>query len=131
MSTLLDVITTLARSRGYTEADIRAGIECAKRKSRLAHPPGTFDKAGRFYASEPFASPVRPPSRAYPNSHMLHARTAGHCAHVYGATPLHVKRIVKAIEGADALEGHDVSAHEAMQASREFALILKRVGSTA
>lgn len=44
-------------------------------KSRQIHPSGKFDNAGRFYATHSDLIRVRPPSRAYPYSHMTACRT--------------------------------------------------------
>ena len=54
----------------------------ATRKSRREHPDGTFDKAGRWYPSEAetceCCKHIRPPSRGWPYSLMVHCRTMKH-----------------------------------------------------
>ena len=100
MTDMTTKVKRIAKKAGYSKADIAAGIEFYNRKNRLTNPPGSFDKAGRFHADERTATVarVRGPSRAYPYSEMKAARTADHCAELFGATPLHVKRICKALE---------------------------------
>ena len=44
-------------------------------KSRKIHPAGTFDNAGRFYATNNDLISVRAPSRAWPMSEMVACRT--------------------------------------------------------
>lgn len=59
----------------------RASIEYEKRQSRREHPSGSFDRAGRWYASDEERASccnVRGPSRAFPYSQMVHCRTLKH-----------------------------------------------------
>ena len=100
MTDMTAKVRRIAKRAGYSKADIAAGIEFYNRKNYITNPPGYRDKAGRFYADERTASVarVREPSRAYPNSERKTARTADHCAELFGATPLHVKRICRALE---------------------------------
>jgi len=53
-------------------------------KARRVHPDGEFDRAKRFYLSEEESheccSKIKPPSRNFPFSYMLHARTMTHVA---------------------------------------------------
>ena len=62
--------------------------EYQKRQSREHHPGGKFDKGGRWYPSaeekRACCDKVRSPSRAFPYSLMLHCRTAGHVAALFG-----------------------------------------------
>ena len=44
-------------------------------KDRIIHPPGHFDKGGRFWLKDSDLVNVRTPSRAYPYSHMIAGRT--------------------------------------------------------
>lgn len=88
----------VAARKGYDPATIEAGLEFLKCKNRISNPPGSFDNAGRFYASETSVatSSCREPSRAWPMSQMKAARTAAHCAEIFGnVEPLHVKRIAR------------------------------------
>ncbi|MFQ3251748.1 MAG: hypothetical protein ACI9U6_000022 [Loktanella salsilacus] len=101
--TMIDITSRVkraAKKAGYSKADILAGIDYYERKNRITNPKGFFDKAGRFYAKERTQKVLlaREPSRAFPYSEMKAARTADHCAELYGATPLYVKRICKAFE---------------------------------
>ena len=53
-----------------------------RRKARLEHHEGTFDKAGRWYPSDDeeqdCCRSIRRPSRAWPYSLMTHCRTLQH-----------------------------------------------------
>ena len=75
-----------------------------ERQSRDSHPEGSFDNGGRWYPTDredhfgDIVHKVRSPSRSYPYSYMLRARTKKHC------------RVL--ILGA--LEGHDVPDDVAM-----------------
>lgn len=94
-------IEALASELAYSEAEITAAFEFADRKSRRAHPPGTRDNAGRFYAAERTnaTDDCRQPSRAFPFSQMKAARTAKHCAEINGVNCVtHVSRIARALE---------------------------------
>ncbi|MBP1804682.1 hypothetical protein [Rubellimicrobium aerolatum] len=113
LNSILCIIRLVALAKGYSEADIAAGVEYASRKTRRTHPPGRFDKARRFYSSEPFHIPVREPSREYPFSQMTHARTAGHVAHQFGAGELATKRIGKLVEAVWEAEVQSISNHQA------------------
>lgn len=123
-----DFIKEFALDQGYTEADFRAGLEFYKRKNRLSNPPGQFDSAKRFWASEEtyVVCGARTPSRAYPFSQMTAARTAKHCAAVFDSEDLHVKRIAKAIE---TLSENPASAHAAANQMLRIKKILKKVKS--
>ena len=61
--------------------------EYLKLKNRETHPEGTFDSGGRFYLAESEKQDccrgIRSPSRTYPYSEMVHARTLKHVAHKY------------------------------------------------
>ena len=65
--------------------------EYHQRQTRQEHPAGAFDKAGRFYlAPEELTAccrEIRPPSRAYPFSQMVHGRTLKHLANLRGVDP--------------------------------------------
>ena len=53
-------------------------------KNREVNPRGTFDKAGRFYATHANLISVRSPSRAYPYSQMQACRTVKYVRAVAG-----------------------------------------------
>lgn len=96
-----ETITVLATELAYSQDEITAAFEFSDRKNRRAHPPGTRDNAGRFYADERSSAVdnCRPPSRAFPYSEMKAARTARHCAEIIGAECVtHVRRIARALE---------------------------------
>lgn len=94
-------LTALATELLYTRAEALAALRYSDRKSRREHPPGHFDRAGRFYADERTESVLscRSPSRAYPYPEMTAARTAAHCAELHDADNVtHVRRIATAFE---------------------------------
>ena len=59
-----------------------AARQYLRRKHRLEHPDGSFDRGGRWYPSESEEQPccafIRAPTRGYPYSYLLHCRTAEH-----------------------------------------------------
>lgn len=57
-----------------------------KLQERKENPSGSFDNAGRFWLAETCecCRSIRTPSRAFPYSQMVHARTAVHVANAYG-----------------------------------------------
>lgn len=66
-----------------TEETKRKALEVFhRRKSRMEHPDGTFDKAGRWQPSDAewqaCCRSIRTPSRAWPYSLMTHCRTLRH-----------------------------------------------------
>lgn len=85
----------------YTVEEVEAALEFYERKNRLSNPPGEFDRLGRFYADERTHA-VRycvEPTKRYPYSEMLAARTAEHCAELHHAQNLtFVRRLVRAME---------------------------------
>jgi hypothetical protein len=74
------------------------------RRTRRRHPAGRFDTAGRWYpngaeqTSE--CAAIRPPSRAYPYSLMLHCRTAAHVAALYGVERAALLRVARLLDGS-------------------------------
>lgn len=99
----LDVTAQIALSAGYAPAAIAAGKLFYKRNRPIAHPPGQFDRAGRFTADErtKTVTDSRSPSRAYKYPEMEAARTAAHCAEVKGVSEdrvIAVKRIDHAVK---------------------------------
>ncbi|WP_131618203.1 hypothetical protein [Roseivivax marinus] len=118
------IVTQIATGRGYSKEDITAGMTFYNRKNRFTNPPGTFDGAGRFKASErtDAIDAARAPSRAYPYSELKSARTARHCAELFNAKVLHVKRICRALEAA---ESGCKTAHEVVELTGRVEQILK------
>jgi hypothetical protein len=125
-----DLTRSTAAANGYSPSDLAAGCEYYKRKHRLAHPPGSFDQAGRFKAAERTAhvESVRAPSRRFPYAEMTAARSAKHVAELMGTLPIYVQRICRAmeIEAAAAVKTN----HEALKLKGELRKILKPVGAT-
>ena len=74
-------LTSLAPTKAVHDA----AHQYIRLKRRQEHPAGRFDNAGRFYPKCQYACcNVRPPSRAFPNSLMKHARSLEHVAHAHG-----------------------------------------------
>ncbi|WP_347138952.1 hypothetical protein [Paracoccus sp. SSK6] len=118
----------MADLAGYSEAEIKAGEEFFRRKSRNTNPPGSFDRAGRFTADERTEAvrTCRSPSRAYPWPEMHAARTAAHCAEVHGVPEdrlIAVRRFAKAV---DRLIDGDCSPDSAADAARLFKKKIKK-----
>lgn len=65
---------------------ISAAQEYLKLQSRDEHPDGYFDTAGRFFLEKKCSCcmGIRSPSRSFPYSELVHARTAKHVAHSFG-----------------------------------------------
>ena len=118
------IVFRLATDAGYTDAEKEAGLEFYRRKNRMIDPPGWFDKAGRFYANELTEAVLtcRAPSSAFPYPEMKAARTAAHCAEVFGVEPLAVRRIARAME---AVGDGRASGHDAMLAAFRVRGVLK------
>ena len=77
------------REINLTDAQREAIREYLALKARVRNPEGSFDKAGRFYPSQKYecCSAVRPPTRNWPYSLVLHCRTAEHVAWAHGVDP--------------------------------------------
>ena len=118
MDDIIAQVRTIAAARCYSHSEVEAGLEHYRRKVRLSHPPGKWDNAKRFYASEQttFVRQCRSPSRAWPLSEMKAARTAAHCAEIYGVEDvLAVRRVARALEVAQEVwpEGGEAAAASA------------------
>lgn len=76
-----------------------AALEYTKRKARVSHPDGWFDKAKRWYPSAAedcgITSTIRTPSRGWPYSYLLAARSLQHVATLYGQEASMVRAAVK------------------------------------
>lgn len=92
-------LKALARDAYYTDAEIRAGIAFSDRKSRRTDPPGRFVDR-KFYASEhTTATTCCAPTRRWPYTQLLAARTAGHCAEIHEADDVsNVRRVCLALD---------------------------------
>lgn len=86
----------------YGPKAVQAGMTFRRRQDREEHPEGEFDKGGRWYPkgkdAEVFDYNRRSPSRAWPYSYMLHARTAEHVAKLFGVTATEVRKAGNAIK---------------------------------
>ena len=69
-------------------------------RDRVSNPGGSFDRGGRFTldAYHECCASIRNPSRAYPYSELVHARTLKHVAAVRGVDATELRREVKAQE---------------------------------
>ena len=69
------------------------------RQARDEHPDGAFDAKGRWYPSEeehrPCCDHIRPPSRRWPYSLLLHCRTITHIANLYGVDVAELRKAVR------------------------------------
>lgn len=79
-------------------AAVKAALSYIKRKNRDEHPSGEFDSAQRWYPDPTEKSPhvlaAREPSRAWPYSMMIAARTLKHCAWLHGADEVMARDVV-------------------------------------
>lgn len=91
---------SLSRGADYWPRVDRAAREAIARRDRRSHPPGTWDKAGRFYAEESCecCRGIRSPSRSYPFSEMVHARTALHVASVFDVDLAHMRKRMRELD---------------------------------
>lgn len=71
------------------------------RQARRAHPRGDWDDGHRWYPDEAewrdCCAKIRPPSRAWPWSLMVHERTAAHVAALYDVEPTALRRVARDI----------------------------------
>lgn len=72
------------------------------RKNRLTHPEGNFDKQGRWYPSENensdnYTQRLRSPSKAYPYSYLLGARTRKHIKALSECNPSYFQTLLDSI----------------------------------
>jgi hypothetical protein len=67
--------------------EVIAVDEYIRRRDRLSHPDGTFDKQGRFYLSEvcDCCKWISSSSWGYPYSQLIHRRTLKHVCTLMGA----------------------------------------------
>ena len=82
-------------------SDIAVAVQTfIARRDRTQHPAGSFDKKSRWYPNESeqqsCCSAIRGPSRAWPYSLLVHCRTAGHVAALYGVPASEIRRAARA-----------------------------------
>ncbi len=87
--------------------------EYISRQARLTDPHGKFDRAGRWYPAEnemcKHCHKVRPPSRNWKYSYLLHCRTMKHIASLYDVSIADLRKAVKSATSQNvAEEGSDV-----------------------
>jgi hypothetical protein len=86
-----------------TVAMAMAALEAMKRKHRIHHPEGTFDKAKRFWLSEQCGEHChgyRKPTRNWPWSGMHHGRAVNHVAGLFGVSDLKgLRRLMRLTKG--------------------------------
>jgi hypothetical protein len=72
-----------------------ATVEFIQLQNRESHPAGEFDSARRFQPAETFecCNGLRMPSRSFPFSLMIHARTASHVAEIFKTEAADIKKI--------------------------------------
>lgn len=127
MEDAIPFTANIAAQKGYTTRELEAAQEYLSRRDRRKNPPGSFDKAGRFYAAERTTrvEKVRSPSRFYPYSEMTAARSADHVAEVFDVRPIAVKRLAKAIEAETAAQAG--TAHQRLEIIQEIDRMLKTI----
>lgn len=73
-----------------------------RRRDRLDHPAGSFDRAGRWWPNDAeqqsCCSAIRSPSRAWPYSLLVHCRSLGHVAALTGVAPSELRRLARRAE---------------------------------
>ena len=73
-----------------------------KRKYRIEHPQGTFDRAGRWYPDVDEKCEccwsIRQPSGQFPYSLMVHCRSAEHIVRLYEVDQKEFKRLARLID---------------------------------
>jgi hypothetical protein len=79
-----------------------AAKEYIARQSRYTHPDGKFDCGGRWYPAEDeqrdCCKHIRPPSKSYPYSYLVHCRSAEHIAELYEVSRQELLREAKRIK---------------------------------
>ncbi len=102
MTATLEITVRETLTGEYGEETVEAAERYLRRRDRLEHPTGNFDRAGRFYVAEDEKCDccigIRSPSARFPYSQMLHARTAKHVAAVTGVEEKLVKRVARKLE---------------------------------
>jgi len=98
----------------YLERTVKAAECYIRRRDRLEHPTGTFDKAGRFWPAEDgercdCCGYIRTPSRAYPYSLMKHCRSINHVANKFDINATELRRAVKALDKSEHNPKGDIS----------------------
>jgi hypothetical protein len=88
------------------EKNLLDAANCAmRRRSRLEHPAGSFDRQGRFWpdVSEHRACCdwITEPTKNYPYSQMHHCRSMAHIAELYGVDALDLRRKVRELKKAE------------------------------
>jgi hypothetical protein len=72
------------------------------RKDRLSHPNGSFDKHHRWYPtaeenSDNYTSSIRTPSKSWPYSYMIAARTKKHLLALAECNPSYIHKVYKSL----------------------------------
>ena len=105
------------------QAAFQAYARWLRRQERTEHPAGKFDKAGRWEPStsedcDGFTSHTRTPSRAWPYSYLLAARSLEHCEALSDADHADVLMLRRAglFDGLDA-DTSDADAKARAQAA--------------
>ena len=88
---------------------IAAAVQCYQdRHDRRTHPRGSTDKGGRWYPDDTERQEcchrIRPPSRAWPWSLMLHCRTIVHISHLFNVDPQVLRQAIRRAHNAQVQE---------------------------
>lgn len=110
----------------FPPAICKAGKAFLERRDRKTNPPGSFDKAWRFYIADEEVRAcclgIRHPSRSFPYSHMLHARSATHVAHVHGVQDNDVRAFARLVDALRSADGTDESRAKAERSAAKRVL---------
>ena len=83
---------------------LAAAEEYVNRRLRIKHPDGKSD-GKRWYPSDAetqeCCSGIRSPSAAHPWSYMLHCRTLGHVARLFGVEEAEVRKVARVFRLVD------------------------------
>ena len=114
------------------QAAFRAQARWLRRKERTEHPDGNFDNAGRWDPSadedcDDFTSRTRTPSRKWPYSYLLAARSLEHCEALEDAEHEDVL-LMRRAGVLDALDEHTSTAGAMRKASEIWTALQVRAG---
>jgi len=94
----------------FDEKVIAAAQEYLRRQRREVNPAGKFDGGGRWYPApdevRDCCARIRPPSRRFPYSVLVHCRTAEHVANLFGVSAADVRRAAKMLVILETLAGN-------------------------
>lgn len=82
-----------------------------ERQDRVSHPDGSFERDRRFFPSDaewqPCCNSVSAPTKGFPFSLMVHCRSVGHVAALFGVDASAIRKAARAARPATRLEAGD------------------------